>query len=364
MSENFEETTEYRREEPLPDIGEYTLSELTEVMISMGLPKFRAAQVFEWIHRKKVRSFSEMTNLSVGLREELTQKFRMTVMHPERVLISKIDGTRKYVFSLYCQNVIEAVFMRYHHGNSVCISSQIGCRMGCTFCASTLDGCVRNLTAAEMLAEVYRIEADTGERVSNIVIMGSGEPFDNYEEVIRFIRMITCADGADLSARNITLSTCGIVPGILKFAEEGLPVTLALSLHAPNQELRKKIMPVAKAYPLDEVLDACRTYFKRTGRRISFEYSVVKNVNDSETHALELAKRIRDIHGHVNLIPVNPVEETGYQSPDRFEVYRFQKILNDQGINATIRREMGRDISSACGQLRRRHINDTGLCKN
>lgn len=364
MTTVLQNKTEYAQKEGLPDIAELTLEELTEAVLSMGEPKFRARQIFEWIHRKKAEEFSEMTNLSEKLRRELGERYSITVMKAQEVLISGIDGTRKYVFSLCCGNVIEAVFMRYHHGNSVCISSQVGCRMGCTFCASTLEGCVRNLTAAEMLAEVYRIEKDTGERVSNIVIMGSGEPFDNYDEVVRFIRMITVKDGADLSARNITLSTCGIVPGILRFAEEGLPVTLALSLHAPNQTLRENIMPVAKAYPLPQVLEACRTYFRKTGRRISFEYSVVKNVNDTEEHAASLADLIRDIHGHVNLIPVNPVKETGYQSPDRTSVLRFQKILTDRGINATIRREMGRDISSACGQLRRRHIHDTGLCKD
>lgn len=346
------------------DICQFTIDELTLELRELGEPAFRAKQIFEWLHKKKCTCFSQMTNISKQLREELEEKFMITVMNPERVLISKIDGTRKYVFSLYCRNVIEAVFMKYHHGNSVCISSQVGCRMGCTFCASTLDGCERNLTAAEMLAEVYRIERDTGERVSNIVIMGSGEPFDNYDEVLRFIRMIICKEGADLSARNITLSTCGIVPGILKFSEEGLPVTLALSLHAPSQELREKIMPVAKAYPLDKVLDACKTYFQKTGRRLSFEYSVVKNVNDSEKDAISLADLIRDQHGHVNLIPVNPVEETGYQSPERDRVLRFQKVLISNGINATIRREMGRDISSACGQLRRRHLNDSGICQN
>jgi len=358
------ETKEYGTDETSAEIAEYTPEELSKEVASMGEPGFRAGQIFDWIHTRRVLSFSEMTNLPAKFREELGQRFRITVMHPEKVLVSGIDGTRKYVFSLFCGNVIEAVFMRYHHGNSVCISSQVGCRMGCTFCASTLDGCVRSLTAAEMLYEVYMIEKDTGERVSNIVIMGSGEPFDNYDEVVRFIRLITDQRGTGLSARNITLSTCGIVPGMLRFAEEGLPVTLALSLHAPNQKLRERMMPVAKAYPMDSVLDACRTYFKKTGRRISFEYSVVKDVNDSEENARELAERIRDIHGHVNLIPVNPVEETGYRSPEREHVLRFQKVLTGLGINATIRREMGRDISSACGQLRRRHINDTGLCKN
>lgn len=338
--------------------------ELKAEMKTLGEPVFRADQVFDWIHKKKVTSFAEMTNLSGALREKLAECFTLTHMQEEEVLVSGIDGTRKYVFSLRDGNVIESVFMRYHHGNSVCISSQVGCRMGCTFCASTLEGCVRNLTAAEMLAEVYRIERDTGERVSNVVIMGSGEPFDNYEEVVRFIRLVSCEKGNNMSARNITLSTCGIVPGILRFAEEGLPVTLALSLHSPYQELREKMMPIAKAYRTDAVLDACGVYFRKTGRRVSFEYSVVRGVNDSEQHAEDLARLLRNMHGHVNLIPVNPVKETGYESPDRSSVDRFCEILNRRGINATIRREMGRDISSACGQLRRRHIHDSGLCKD
>lgn len=344
------------------DICELLPAELEGVFKELSEPAYRAQQVYGWLHRQKAASFDEMTNVSKKLRTALSEKYRVTVMKPEKVLVSGIDGTRKYVFSLFDGNVIEAVFMRYHHGNSVCISSQVGCRMGCTFCASTLEGCVRNLTAAEMLSEIYRIEKDTGERVSNIVIMGSGEPFDNYGEVIRFLRMISDENGANISARNITLSTCGVVPGIRRFADEGLPVTLALSLHAPYQELREQMMPVAKKYKLPEVLTACTEYFKKTGRRVSFEYSVVRGVNDSPKHAEDLAKLIRNIHGHVNLIPVNPVEETGYESPDRSSVEKFRDILTDKGINATIRREMGRDISSACGQLRRRHIKDAGIC--
>lgn len=344
------------------DICELTADELSEAFTELSEPPYRAKQVYGWLHKQKAASFDEMTNVSKKLRAALSEKYRITVMNQEKVLVSGIDGTRKYVFSLFDGNVIEAVFMRYRHGNSVCISSQVGCRMGCTFCASTLEGCVRNLTAAEMLSEVYRIETDTGERVSNVVIMGSGEPFDNYNEVIRFIRMISDANGANISARNITLSTCGLVPGILKFADEGLPVTLALSLHAPYQELREQMMPVARRYKLPEVLSACSVYFKKTGRRISFEYSVVRGVNDTEKHAADLAKLIRNIHGHVNLIPVNPVEETGYESPDRSSVERFRDVLTEEGINATVRREMGRDISSACGQLRRRHIKDAGVC--
>ena len=332
--------------------------ELAEELKKAGEPAYRASQIFDWLHKRKVTSFTEMTNLSVSLREKLDGEYRITVMHPEKVLVSGIDGTRKYVFSLADGNIIESVIMKYLHGNSVCISSQVGCRMGCTFCASTLEGCVRNLTAAEMLAEVYRIETVTGEHVSHVVIMGSGEPFDNYDEVIKFLRLITDKRGQDMSARNITVSTCGLVTGIRKLASEGLPVTLALSLHAATQEKREQIMPVAKAYHLDTVLGACKAYFKETGRRVSFEYSVVKGVNDSPEDADLLASVLKDQHGHVNLIPVNPVKETGYLQPDRKTVEEFRDRLQKRGINVTIRREMGRDISSACGQLRRSVLHD------
>lgn len=332
--------------------------ELAGFIKEKGEPAYRASQIFAWLHQKKAESFSEMTNLSATLRGKLEAEMEITVMRPEKILVSGIDGTRKYVFSLKDGNVIESVFMRYHHGNSVCISSQVGCRMGCRFCASTIGGCVRDLTASEMLWEVYRIEKDTGEHVSNVVIMGSGEPLDNYDEVVRFLRLITDRNGQDMSARNITLSTCGIVPGILKLTEEGLPVTLALSLHAPTQELREGIMPIAKAYRLPEVLKACRQYYQKTGRRVSFEYAVGKGVNDRMEDADRLAALLYGMNGHVNLIPVNPVKETGYRQPEREAVEAFRDRLLSRGINVTIRREMGRDISSACGQLRRSHLND------
>lgn len=353
------------------ELCELNKAELCELIERLGEPKYRAAQLYDWLHKHGAESFDEMKNVPRSLKEKLSESYRLTVMRPVEVLVSKIDGTRKYVFALYDGNVIEAVLMRYKHGNSVCISSQVGCRMGCRFCASTLDGCVRNLSAAEMLSEVYRIERDTGERVSNIVIMGSGEPLDNYDEVIRFLRMITDENGLNISARNITLSTCGIVPNIIRLADESLPVTLALSLHAPNQEKREEIMPIARKYELSEVLDACRHYYEKTGRRLSFEYSVVKGVNDHAGEAEELSRLLaflgkRAVRGgregafHVNLIPVNPIREREYESPDRSTLYSFKDILEKNGINVTIRREMGRDISSACGQLRRRHIQNAG----
>ena len=340
------------------DICRLKPEELAESIRALGEPAYRASQIFSWLHQKKAESFSEMTNLSKALREKLAEHFEITVMHPEKVLVSGIDGTRKYVFALRDGNVIESVFMRYHHGNSVCISSQAGCRMGCRFCASAIGGLERDLTASEMLWQVYRIEKESGEHVSNVVIMGSGEPFDNYDEVVRFLRLVTDKNGQDMSARNITVSTCGLVPGILRLADEGLPVTLALSLHAAVQEKREEIMPVAKTYHLPEVLSACRTYYEKTGRRLSFEYSVGKGVNDSPDDADRLAALIRGMNGHVNLIPINPVKESGFRQPEREAVEAFRDRLLSHGINVTIRREMGRDISSACGQLRRSHLND------
>ena len=347
------------------DICELNIGELTELILKLGEPKFRARQLYEWLHKHKVKSFDDMKNLPQRLKDRLSEEYRICVMEPVDIMVSRLDGTRKYVFRLFDGNVIEAVLMRYIHGNSVCISSQAGCRMGCKFCASTLDGCVRNLTAAEMLSEVYRIENDIKERVSNIVIMGSGEPLDNYDEVVRFLRMVSDADGINISARNITLSTCGIVPNIIRLSDEGLPVTLALSLHAPNQEKREELMPIAKKYKLGDVLNACDLYYKRTGRRLSFEYSVVSGINDRDEEAKELSgllKRYFKSVGafHVNLIPVNPIAEREYKSPDKQKLGRFKQILEENGINVTVRREMGRDISSACGQLRRRYIKNAG----
>ena len=344
-----------------PDIAEYDFKELSALFLEMGEPKYRAAQVYAWLHQKLASDFSEMSDLPKKLREKLSESFRITTAEPLETLVSKIDGTRKYVLRLFDDNVIESVFMRYHHGNSVCVSTQVGCRMGCRFCASTLDGCVRNLSAAEMLAQVYAIERDTGERVSNVVMMGSGEPLDNFDEAVRFIRMLSDEHGLNISQRNITLSTCGLVPKILELSEQGLQITLALSLHAASQEVREEIMPVAKAYRLREVLSACRKYHERTGRRLTFEYSVVRGVNDTREEAKRLAELLRGMHGHVNLIPVNPIKERSFESPDRGTVEAFREVLERNGIAATIRREMGRDISSACGQLRRRFAGHAGV---
>lgn len=341
------------------DIKNLSYPELEQRLCELGEKPFRAGQVYGWLHQKLAVDFGQMSNLSLALREKLAESFVLTVLEPVEVRVSRIDGTRKYLFRLADGNVIESVWMQYHHGSSVCISSQVGCRMGCRFCASTLEGLERNLTAAEMLEQIYRIQALTGDRISHIVVMGSGEPFDNYEALLRFLRMISDERGLHISLRNITVSTCGMVPGIRRFAEEGLPVTLALSLHAPNDEVRQKLMPIARSYPLSEVLDACREYFEKTGRRLTFEYSLVKGVNDNPKEARALAALLKGRHGHVNLIPVNPVKERDCARPDPKAIQEFRVILEKAGIAVTIRREMGRDIQGACGQLRRSFLAET-----
>ena len=335
------------------EIRSMTLPELTQALSEDGEKTVRAKQIFAWLHLSQAERIDEMSDLSLALREKLKEKYELVTLEQVQVLVSALDGTRKYLFRLPDGHLIESVFMKYRHGNSVCVSSQAGCRMGCRFCASTLDGLARSLLPSEILEQVYRIARDTGEKISNVVIMGSGEPMDNYENVLRFIRLLTDEKGYHMSQRNITLSTCGIVPGIRRLSEEGLPVTLALSLHAVSDEERKQLMPVARRYPLKEVLAACDEYFEKTGRRISYEYSLVKGVNDSDEHARRLAALLKGKNCHVNLIPVNPIRERSYQSISRAEAANFQLTLEKHGINATIRREMGRDIQGACGQLRR-----------
>lgn len=341
------------------DIKSLYLPELEQEIRAMGDKAFRAKQIYQWMHEKLVTDFDEMSNLSKALREQLKESFTLTALKAVDVRISQIDGTRKYLFRLADGNVIESVWMQYHHGNSVCISSQVGCRMGCRFCASTLDGLERNLTAAEMLDQIYRIQAHTGERVSNIVIMGSGEPMDNYDNVVRFIRMISDPNGLNISQRNITVSTCGLVPGIRRLTEENLQITLALSLHAPNDEVRKTLMPVANSFALKDVLAACRDYYEKTGRRLTFEYSLVSGVNDNLQEAKALAALLKGMHGHVNLIPVNPIKERDYVQSSQKAIQEFKNYLEKHGINATVRREMGRDINGACGQLRKSYLEET-----
>ena len=291
------------------------------------------------------------------MREKLEQEYEIRKVSMIERQISKMDGTNKFLFELYDGNVVESVLMRYKHGNSVCISSQVGCRMGCRFCASTLDGLARNLTPSEMLGQIYQIQKISGERVSNIVIMGTGEPLDNYENFVTFIRMVSDEHGLHISQRNITVSTCGIIPNMKRLAEEKFQITLALSLHGSNQEKRKKLMPVANKYELSDVLAACDTYFEKTGRRITFEYSLVHGVNDGEEDAKELIAILKPRNCHLNLIPVNPIKERDFEKPTREHAEKFKNKLEKNGINVTIRREMGSDIDGACGQLRRRHVN-------
>ena len=338
------------------DIKSLNLEELKAELASIGEKPFRAAQIYDWMHVKLAAGFDEMSNLSKGLRETLKENYRYTALIPVRVQESKLDGTKKFLFGLHDGNVVESVWMKYQHGNSVCISSQVGCRMGCSFCASTIDGLERNLTASEMLDQIYTITRLTGERVSNVVVMGSGEPFDNYDNLLRFLKLLTDENGLHLSQRNITVSTCGLVPGIRKLAQEHLQITLALSLHATTDEKRRNLMPIAKRYSIAELMDACKYYFEQTGRRITFEYSLVKGVNDREEDAAELIGLARPLGCHINLIPVNPIKERDYVQSDKENILRFKNKLEKNKINATIRREMGRDIDGACGQLRRRHM--------
>ncbi len=338
------------------EIKSMTLAELQDDLTARGEKPFRAKQIYEWMHVKLARGFDEMTNLSKVLRENCKLWYTYTSLEPVRVQESKLDGTKKFLFRLSDGNVVESVWMKYKHGNSVCISSQVGCRMGCRFCASTLDGWERNLLPSEMLDQIYAITLLTGERVSNVVVMGTGEPLDNYDNLLRFIRLLTDENGLHISQRNVTVSTCGIVPKMKRLAEERLQITLALSLHAGTDEKRRKLMPIAERYSIAELMEACRYYFERTGRRITFEYSLVGGVNDTQEDAEELTKLAKPLNCHVNLIPVNPIKERNYVQSDAGSVRAFQNKLEKNKINGTIRREMGRDIDGACGQLRRRHI--------
>jgi len=333
-------------------------NELVSEIKELSLPQFRAGQIYEWLHKKLVSSFEEMTNLSKDLREKLEDNYNLVCLETELMQESKIDGTRKYLFRLEDGNYVESVLMRYHHGNSVCISSQVGCRMGCRFCASTLDGLTRNLKPSEMLDQIYRIQRDIGERVSNIVVMGTGEPMDNYDNLITFIRMLTDDKGLNISQRNITVSSCGICENIKKLADENLSITFALSLHAVTDEKRKELMPIANKYSIEELMDTCKYYFEKTGRRVTFEYSLVRGVNDTDEDAKGLIKLAGGVGAHVNLIPVNPIKERDYKETEHGAVLAFKNKLEKSRINVTIRREMGRDIDGACGQLRKKKMDE------
>ena len=338
------------------DIKSMTLEEVKLLVEELGEKSFRAAQLYQWLHEKLAESYEEMLNLPVYFRGRLGELKPLVKLRTVQVQESAQDGTRKYLFELPDGNLVESVWMKYHHGNSICISSQVGCRMGCRFCASTLDGLERNLLPSEMLEQIYCIVRHTGERVSNIVVMGTGEPLDNYEHLLRFIWLITVRGGLNISQRNITVSTCGLVPQIKRLAQEKPQITLALSLHAPFDEKRRELMPIANRYSLTEVIEACRYYAEQTGRRVTFEYALVAGVNDSKEDAAALERLLKPLNCHVNLIPVNPIKEREYRQSARTHIEAFKKHLKKNKINVTIRREMGRDIDGACGQLRRRHI--------
>lgn len=350
--------SEYLRQE----LQSLDMEDLEAWVRQEGESSYRAAQLFSWIHEKQVTDFAEMTNIPMGLKVALYRDFEAEPLTLVNRQTSAYDGTNKFLFELADGNTIESVYMPYHHGNSVCISTQVGCSMGCAFCASTIGGKKRNLTRGEMVAQVYEIQRLMGQRVSNVVMMGMGEPLDNIIESTAFIRLITDPKGQGMSARHITLSTCGITPGIEKLAKEHLQITLALSLHAPTQAKREQLMPIARRFPLDELMRACDYYFEQTGRRVTYEYALIRGVNDSEKDAADLSKLLAGRNAHVNLIPVNPVtgktvdmgEKVPITRPGQQYIENFQKNLEKNGINVTIRREMGTDIDGACGQLRRR----------
>lgn len=338
------------------DIKSMPLSQLTEELAGMGEPPYRAKQMYQWMHVRLADGFEEMSDLPKKLREKCAEEFDYTGLTVVRMQESAIDGTKKYLFRLADGNMVESVWMKYRHGDSVCISSQVGCRMGCRFCASTLDGLERNLLPSEMLDQVYSIQKMTGERVSNVVVMGTGEPLDNYDNLLIFLRMLTDGDGLHISQRNVTVSTCGLVPEMRRLALENLQITLALSLHAATDEKRRQLMPVAERYSISELMEACAAYFEKTGRRITFEYSLVAGVNDTDGDAAKLAALAGHLRCHVNLIPVNPVTERDFAQSKPARIQAFKEKLEKEKVTVTVRREMGRDIDGACGQLRRRYF--------
>lgn len=338
------------------DIKSLTLEELKNEMVKMGKKPFRAKQMYQWMHQKLARSFAEMSNLPLSLREKCAENYDYTALKQVRMQESAIDGTKKYLFALGDGKLVESVFMRYKHGNSVCISSQVGCRMGCAFCASTIGGLERCLTPSEMLDQIYAITLLTKERVSNVVVMGCGEPLDNYDNLLRFLELLNDENGLHISQRSVTVSTCGLVPQMRQLADKGLQITLALSLHGATDEKRRRLMPIANKYRIAELMEACAYYFEKTGRRITFEYALVGGVNDGDEDAMALSTLLKDLNCHVNLIPVNPVKERNFTQPQPLYIAAFKNKLEKNGINVTIRREMGRDIDGACGQLRKRQL--------
>ena len=343
----------------MKDLKSMTLSQLEEELVAMGEQKFRGKQIYTWVHRG-ARSIDDMTNLSKDLRKKLQEHFFLYAPTVARKLESKNDGTIKYLWRLKDGNCVETVLMRYHHGNTVCISSEVGCPMGCAFCASTLGGLVRRLEPSEMLDQVLFTQIDSGLPIANIVLMGIGEPLDNYDSVLRFLELVNSPQGMNIGMRHISLSTCGLVSKIDALAEKNLQLTLSVSLHAPTDEIRSSIMPVNKRYPVDMLLDSCRKYFEKTGRRISFEYAMIRGVNDTPEVAKILIRKLKGIAAHVNLIPLNDVEESPLKPSYPRVVRAFQQALQDQGIPATVRRTLGSDINASCGQLRRKYEKTVG----
>ena len=338
------------------DIKSMTLEELTRTMQDWGEPAFRGRQVFTWLHQRGVVSFGEMTNLSKPLREKLEEAYYINTLRVARKQVSRLDGTVKYLWELMDGNCIETVLMQYHHGNTVCISSQVGCRMGCAYCASTVGGKVRDLRPSELLDQVLFTQRDSGRPISNIVLMGIGEPMDNLDNVLRFLELVNHRDGLDIGMRHISLSTCGVIPGIRRLAELKLQLTLSVSLHAPDSETRSRIMPVNRAYDVEELFQACHDYFRQTGRRISFEYAMIDGVNDHDWQADLIAEKLRGMPGHVNMIPLNDVRESPLKPSRR--IRQFQQRLESRGVTATVRRSLGGDIDASCGQLRRKAMED------
>ena len=334
-----------------------SLEELRTALTEMGEKPFRAGQIFKWLHTP-VTSFDEMSDLSKDLRARLSERFELTVPHAERKQISKVDGTVKYLWRMRGGDCVESVLMRYKHGNTVCVSTQVGCRMGCKFCASGLFGLKRNLSAGEILDQVLFAQKDAGVKISNIVLMGTGEPLDNYDNVLKFLHLVSCPQGVNIGQRHISLSTSGLADKIEKLADEKLQITLSISLHAPDNESRSAIMPVNGSYPIERLMQACNYYFDTTGRRISYEYAMSKGISDRPWQAEKLASLLKGRPGHVNLIPLNPVKESAVQPSTREAVRRFQQILEKNGVTATVRRRLGPDIDAACGQLRRRNLEE------
>ena len=340
------------------DIKSMTLEWLTRAMQELGQPAFRGRQVFSWLHGRGAVSFDEMTDLSKALREQLEERYYINTLRVARRQVSRLDGTVKYLWELMDGNCIESVLMQYHHGNTVCISSQVGCRMGCAFCASTVGGKVRDLRPSELIDQVLFTQRDSGKPISNIVLMGIGEPMDNLDNVLRFLELVNHRDGLDIGMRHISLSTCGLIPGIRRLAELKLQLTLSVSLHAPDNETRSRIMPVNRAYDVEQLFAACHEYFRQTGRRISFEYAMIDGVNDHDWQADLIAEKLRGMPGHVNMIPLNDVRESPLKPSRR--IRQFQQRLESHGVTATVRRSLGGDIDASCGQLRRKAMEDGG----